>query len=323
MCNILFLKMLAVFIICYLNIANASAQNYPNKTVRVIVPTAPGGGADMQARLLAKVFQESMGQQFLIDNRPGASGIIGADYVAKSAADGYTLLVSTSYLATNISFFTKMPFDALKDLIPISQISYAPQFLIVHPSLPVKTLNEFIRLAKNNPNLLNAGSSGNGSANHLAVEMLQQAAGIKCTHVPYKSGAPAITALVSGEVAFTFTGGVTALPFIRMNKVRALAVSSLTPSAAMPTVPTIHSVYPGFESSNWYGLFAPTGLNSNLINKLSNEVQKALKVKDVHANLMREGAEPVGSTSQIFTSYFRQEVERYARLIKSANVKID
>jgi tripartite-type tricarboxylate transporter receptor subunit TctC len=303
--------------------APAASQAYPVKTVRIVVPTTPGGGTDTQARLLARTFQETMGQQFVVDNRGGASGIIGADLVAKSPPDGYTLLLTTAYLATNVSLFKKLPFDALKDLAPVGQISYAPQFLIVHPSVPAKSLKEFVALAKKNPGQLNAGSSGNGSANHLAVEMLKQAAGINVVHIPYKSGAPAMTALITGEVSFTFTGGVTALPFIRSGQVRALAVSSLKPSSAMPDVPTVASVYPGFESANWYALFAPAGTPPAAINRLSAELVKAVKTREIRDFLTREGAEPVGSTPQELGSYFRREVDRYAKVIRAGNIQAE
>lgn len=301
----------------------ALAQAYPAKTVRIVVPTAPGGGTDTQARLLARSFQETMGQQFIIDNRGGASGIIGADVVAKATADGYTLLLTTAYLASTVSLMKKLPFDALKDFVPIGQISYAPQFLTVHPTLPVKTIKEFIALAKRAPGQLNAASSGNGSANHLAVEMLKQAAGINVTHIPYKSGAPAVTALLTGEVAFSFNGGVTALPFIRSGQVKALAVTSLKPSSVLPTVPTLASVYPGFESANWYALFAPTGTPPAIIQKVSSELLRALSSKEIRDFLTREGAEPVGSTPQEFASYFRREVDRYAKVIKAGNIQAE
>lgn len=301
----------------------ALAQAYPVKTVRVVVPTAPGGGTDTQARLLARSFQETMGQQFIIENRGGASGIIGADVVAKAPADGYTLLLTTAYLASNVSLMKKLPFDALKDFVPIGQISYAPQFLTVHPTLPVKTMREFIALAKKAPGQLNAASSGNGSANHLAVEMLKQSAGINVTHIPYKSGAPAVTALLTGEVAFSFNGGVTALPFIRSGQVKALAVTSLKPSSVLPTVPTLASVYPGFESANWYALFAPTGTPPAVIQKISSELIRALNSKEIRDFLTREGAEPVGSTPPEFSTYFRREVDRYAKVIKAGNIQAE
>ena len=199
----------------------APAQNYPARTVRVIVPTAPGGGSDTQARLIGKRFTESMGQPFVIDNRPGASGMIGAELVARAPADGYTILFASALLATNSLLFKKITFDPAKDLAAVSQISFAPQYLMVHPSVPARNVPEFVALEKKNPGKLNAGSSGNGSANHLAIEMLKQVAGVSITHIPYRSGAPSIAALIGGEIDCAFSGAVTALPHVRSGRVRA------------------------------------------------------------------------------------------------------
>src|SRR5687767_12908005 len=256
--------------------STGSGQGYPTKTVRIIVPTAPGGGTDIQARLLAKNFQEHLGQPFVIENRAGASGMIGAELTAKAPPDGYTLLMTSTYLATNVSLYKKMSFDAMKDLAPIGQVSFAPQLLIVHPSVPARSVKELVALAKKNAGRINAGSSGNGSANHLAIEMFKQRAGIDVIHIPYKSGAPAMTALISGEVDFTYTGVVTALPHVRNNHVRPLAVTSLKRSSVVPDVPTMDSVYPGYESANWYAMFAPAGTPEAIVNKLSAEMAKAL-----------------------------------------------
>ena len=301
----------------------ALGQNYPVRTVRIIVPTAPGGGTDIQARLLAKNFQESMGQPFVIENRPGASGMIGAELAVKAPPDGHTLLMTSTYLATNPSLYKKMAFDPIRDLAPVGQVSFAPQLLIVHPSVPAKSVRDFIALAKRSPGKINAGSSGNGSANHLAVEMLKQRAGIDVIHIPYKSGAPAMTALVSGEVDFTYTGVVTALPFVRNSQVRPLAVTSLKRSSVLPDVPTMDSVYPGFESANWYAMFAPAGTPESIVNRLNGEMSKALKTRELRDFIARDGAEPVGSSPQEMATFFRREVERYAKVIKAGNVRVE
>jgi tripartite-type tricarboxylate transporter receptor subunit TctC len=303
--------------------APAPAQTYPVRPVRVIVPTAPGGGTDIQARLLAKNFQEALGQPFVIENRAGASGMIGAELTAKAPPDGYTLLMTSTYLATNVSLYKKMPFDATRDFAPITQVSFAPQLLIVHPSVPARTVKEFVALAKRSPGKVNGGSSGNGSANHLALEMLKQRAGIDVTHIPYKSGAPAMTALISGEVDFTYTGVVTALPYVRNNQVRPIAVTSLRRSPVVPDVPTMDSVYPGFESANWYAMFAPAGTPEAIVNRLSAEASKALKTRELREFIARDGAEPVGSTPQEMAAFFRREVERYAKVIKAGNVRVE
>jgi tripartite-type tricarboxylate transporter receptor subunit TctC len=303
--------------------APAVAQNYPARPVRIVVPTNPGGGADIQARLVAKAFQESMGGTFIVENRSGASGTIGADVVAKAPPDGYTILVTTSLLATSANLYKKLPYDALKDLTAVSQISFAPQYLVVHPSVPARSVKELVALAKQQPGKLNAGSSGSGSANHLAIEMLKQRAGIDVHHIPYKSGAPAMTALISGEVDFTFTGAVTALPPIRAKQVRALGVSSLRPTSAAPEVPPIAATFPGFESANWYALFAPGGTPAAIVNKLSAETVKAIKRQDVRDFIQHDGAEPVGSSAQDFAAFFRREIQRYGEVIRRGKVQVE
>lgn len=303
--------------------ASAPGQAYPAKLVRVVVPTAPGGGSDIQARLMAKAFHESMGQPFVVENRPGASGIIGVELVAKAPPDGYTILVGTALLATNAAIYKKLPFDAARDLAPVGQISFAPQVLMVHPSVPARSVKEFIALAKRNPGKLNAGSSGTGSANHLAVEMLKQRAGIDVTHVPYKSGAPAIIALVSGEVAFTFSGAVTALPPVRAKQVRPLAVTSVKRSSLLPDVPTLDSIYPGFESANWYAMFVPAGTPAAVVARLNSEMVKAVRSREVLDFMAREGAEPVGSSPQELGAYFRREVERYSEVIRVGKIQLE
>jgi tripartite-type tricarboxylate transporter receptor subunit TctC len=301
----------------------AFAQNYPVKPVRIIVPTNPGGGADIQARLVAKAFQDSMGGSFIVENRSGASGTIGADIAAKAPADGYTVLITTSLLATSASLYKKLPYNALKDLTPVSQISSAPQYLVVHPSVPARNVKEFIALVKKQPGKLNAGSSGSGSANHLAIELLKQRAGLDVHHIPYKSGAPAMVALISGEVDFTFTGAVTALPPIRAKQVRALAVTSLKPSPAAPDVPPLAATFPGFESANWYALFVPAGTPAPIVTKLSAETAKAIKNPAVRDFIQQDGAEPVGSSPQEFAAFFRREVERYAEVIRKGKVQVE
>lgn len=303
--------------------AAAPGQNYPVRTVRVVVPTGPGGGADMQGRLMSKRFTESMGQPFFVDNRPGASGIIGSDVVAKAAPDGYTLLVTSSLIAITAALYRKLPFDPMKDLAPVGQIASAPQVLIVHPSVPATSVKDLVALARQQAGKLNAGSSGTASVNHVAIEMLRQAAGVTVTHVPYKSGASTTAALISGEVDFIFTGTVAALPLIRTRRARPLAVTSLNPSPAVPGVPTMDSVYPGFVSANWYAMFAPAATPAAIIARLSSEIVSSLKSPEIRDFITGEGAEPVGSSPQEFSAHFRSEVERYARVIKAGQLKAD
>jgi tripartite-type tricarboxylate transporter receptor subunit TctC len=290
--------------------------------VRIVSPTGPSGGADTQARLVAKRFTETMGQPFFVENRPGFSGVIGTDAVAKAPPDGYTLLVTSSLIAVTAAIYPKLPFDALKDLAPVGQIAYAPQLLIVHPSVPAKSVRELVAQAKRQPGRMNAGTSGAGSINRLAIEMLQQAAGIKVTQVPYKSGSASGTALISGEVDFIFAGAVQALPLVRSGRARVLAVTTTKPSPAVPDVPTLDSIYPGFSSANWYGMFAPAGTPDAIIAKLSAEIASATSTPEIREFIRREGAEPVGSSASEFAAFVRSEIERYSKVAKAADLKV-
>lgn len=300
----------------------ALAQTYPAKSVRVVVPTGPSGGTDMQSRLMCKRLTETMGQPFVADNRPGASGIIGTDVVAKSLPDGYTLLATSSMIAVATAVYRKLPFDALKDLAPIGQIAYAPQVLIVHPSVPAKSVRELVSLARSQPGKLNAGSSGVATANHIALEMMMQTAHVKVAHVPYKSGSGSATALMGGEVDFIFAGAVQAQPLIRSHRARPLAVTSPKPSPAVPGVPTMDSMYPGFVSGNWYGMFAPAGTPAAIIARLSAEVVNAVRTPEIRDFLTRDGAEPVGSTPGEFAALLRSEIARYTKVARAAHLEL-
>ena len=301
----------------------AYAQNYPVKPVRIIVPVAPGGGTDPQARLLARKFQESMGQTFVVENRTGAASMIGTEFVVRAPADGYTLLCAASTLSGAPSLQKNLSFDVVRDLAPVGQISSAATFLVAHPSVPATSVKEFIALAKKRAGKMNAGSGGVGSANHLSLEMLKQRAGIQATHIAYKGSGPATIALMSGEVDFSFAGALTSLPHIRSGRIKALAVTTLKPSSLLPDVPPLASLYPGFESTNWYAVFAPAGTPEAIVNKISQEIARAIRLPDVREFMAREGADPVGSTPQEFTAFFRSEVSRYAQVIKSANIRLE
>ena len=299
----------------------APAQTYPSKTVRVIIPTAPSGGSDMQGRLMCKRFTESMGQPFFADNRPGASGAIGADVVAKAPPDGYTLLVTSSQIVISAAIYQKLPFDVLKDLAPVGQIASAPQLLLVHPSVPARSVRELVALARQKPGKLNAGSSGTGSVNYIAFEMLRQAAGVNVAHVPYKSGGASVTAVMSGEVDFIFTGVVQAQPLLRSQRARPLAVTSAKPSPVVPDVPTMSSIYPGFISANWYAMFAPAGTPAAIVTKLNSEIVSAIRTPEIRDFITREGAEPVGSAPAEFAAHLKSEIARYTKVARAANLK--
>jgi tripartite-type tricarboxylate transporter receptor subunit TctC len=301
----------------------AQAQTWPAKPVRIIVPFAPGGGTDIQARLLGKNFYESMGQTFVVENRAGAAGVIGAELGARAPADGYTILFTTASLAVNVTLYSKrMKFDPLKELAPVSWITSTPLVLVTHPSVPVKSVKELVALAKKT-GALNAASNGAGTTSHLSIEMLKQMAGVKATHIPFKGGGPSMISLVSGETDFLFATGPVATPQIKAGKVRGLAVTTAKKSSAFPALPTMSSVYPGFESDNWYAMFFPTGTPRPIIDKLNAEIGKALKAADIREFMPREALDPVVSTPEELGTMFRREIDRYAKIIRAGDIKLD
>jgi len=302
----------------------AVAQQYPAKPVRIIVPFPPGGPTDIVARLMAPKMSEAMGQQFVVDNRGGAGGAIGTEQVVKSVADGYTLLMGTiGGLAVAKSLNPKLGYDTLRDLIPITQTVNVTSIFVVHPSVPAKNVRELLALAKAAPGKLNYASSGNGTAPHLAGELLKMTAKVNLTHVPYKGGAPALTALVSGEVDMSFENSLIITPHIRSGKAKAIAVTSAKRSALLPELPTIGETLPGYSASGWYGLLAPMATPKPVIVRLHLEAVKALRAPDVVEKLSSQGAEPVGSTPEEFTAFVRSEIDKWAALVKAANMRTD
>jgi tripartite-type tricarboxylate transporter receptor subunit TctC len=302
--------------------APVAAQQWPSKAVRVVVPFGAGGGTDIQARLLAQKFQASMGQNFLVDNRSGAAGLIGAELVAKSPGDGYNILFTTASLAINVTLHSKrMAFDAYTDLVPVSWVSSVPLVLVVHPSVPAKNVKELVALAKKSR--LNAAHNGSGTTSHLSIEMLKLFGGVDVTPVPYKGGGPAIVSLISGETDFSFATALAAAPFIKTGKVRPLAVTTAKRAAALPDLPTMKSFYPEFESDNWYAMFLSKGTAKEIVTKLNSEILKALKSPDVNEFIRKEGGEPVGSTPEELATYFKREGAKYAKVIKAAKIIID
>ena len=302
--------------------ATARAQNWPDKPVRMIVPFGAGGGTDIQGRLLAQKFYASMGQTFVVDNRPGAAGLIGAELAVKSPPDGYTILFTTASLSVNVTLYKKtLTFDPLKDLAPVCWVSSVPLVLVTHPSVPVKSVKELIALAKRTGKL-NAGSNGAGTTSYLAVEMFKQATGANVTNVPYKGGGPAVTALISGEVDFEFGTALAVAPHVKSGKVRALAVTTAKPSKVYPDLPTMTSIYSGFDVDNWYAMFMPAGTPKPIIDKLHAEILKGLKSADVEEFMAKEGGQPVGSTPEELTEMFRREIAKYARVIESAHIVV-
>jgi len=302
----------------------AWAQAYPVKPVRIIVPFGAGGGTDIQGRLLAQKFQTSMGQNFLVENRAGASGLIGAEFVARAPADGYNILFTTASLAVNVQLYAKrLKFDPVNDLEPVSWVSSVPLVLTLHPSVPAKNLKEFVALAKKPGGNLIAAHNGAGTTSHLSVEMLKLFGGAKVTPVPYKGGGPAMVAQISGESDFTFATALAVQPFMKTGKVRTIAVTTAKKSSAFPDLPTMTSMFPEFEADNWYAMFLAKGTSKDIVAKVNAEILKALKAPDLNDFIRKEGGEPVGSTPEELAAYFKRENAKYGKVIQAANVVAD
>jgi len=303
--------------------APALAQDYPAKPIRIVLPFAAGGGTDVLARILAQRFTEAMGQPVTVDNRIGAGGNIGAEIVVKSPPDGYTIMVSTASTAVNVSLYPKLAFDARRDLIPVSQIGRSAVVLTVHPSVPAKTPQELVELSKRMKGGLNYGSNGTGTTSHLAGVMFSQVAGVRFTHIPYKGVAPAMTALLGGQVEVAFPSTLSAQPQIRTGKLRGLAVTTKQPAASLPELPTLDSVWPGIDIDNWFMVFVPAGTSAAIVNRLHSETIKGLQHQDMKTYMTREGAEAVGSSPPEAAKFFLREVEKYGKIVKAAQIKPD
>jgi tripartite-type tricarboxylate transporter receptor subunit TctC len=303
----------------------AQAQNYPSKVVRVVIPWPAGGSNDVVGRVVMQKVSEALGQQFVIDNRGGASGSIGADVVAKAAPDGYTIMVhSTTHVGNAHLYGKKLAYDTLKDFTGIGMLSAQPGVLTAHPSLPVKNVKEFIALAKSRPGQINYSSSGNGSAPHLQMALLISMTGINITHVPYKGGAPQVTALMAGETQVSFATVGTVINHIRNGKLRPLGLGSTKPSKALPNVPTLaESGVPGYDMSPWIGAFAPAGTPKPVIDRLNAEINKALALPDVVKTLENQALDPSPSTVDQFNATIKADYEKYGKLIKLTGAKVE
>ena len=303
----------------------ASAQDYPNRPIRLVIPWPVGGGTDVTFRLWAPVLAESLGQQIVIDNRAGASSIIGLDIVAKSPPNGYTLGASNIAFGANPFLIEKMPFDSEKDLMPVSLTAMVPMALTVHPSVPVKNVKELVALAKSKPGAMKYSSAGNASASHLVTELFLDVVGAKMLHVPYKGGGPQVVSAVSGETAVAFIPIPNSLPHIRSGKLNALAVSTLKRDTTLRDAPTIAEAIgiPDFEVSEWHGVVVPAGTPPAIVRRLHQEIARVLARPDVKERLEGAGAMAVGSTPEEMTVYIKREFARWSKLIKSVGIKID
>ncbi len=303
-------------------VGGAAAQPYPAKPIRIIVPFTPGGSTDIVARVVGQKLGEALGAQVIIDNRPGAGGTIGAELAAKAAPDGYTLLMGhIGTLAVNPALYLKLPYDPVRDFAPISLTAVVPNLLVVHPSLPVKSVRELIALSRSRPGQLNYGSSGPGGTPYLAVEYLKMMAKLNIVQIPYKGAAPMIVDLMGGHLALTITGIPPLLPHVKSGRLRALAVATSQRLPLLPELPTIaEAALPGYEATSWYGLLAPAATPQNIIARLNAETVKAVRSPDVAARLAGEGAQPTAGTPEEFGAFIKSEIARWGKVIKAAGV---
>ena len=302
----------------------ASAQSWPSKPIRFIVPWPPGGGADVLSRLITPKLSESVGRNFIIENRPGAAGNIGTEIAARAPADGYTIVFAYSGThAINPGLYRKMPFKA-DDFAPISWLSQVPQVVVVHPALPVKNIRDLIALARARPGQLSYGSSGNGVVNHLAGELFKSMAGVNMVHVPYKGGAAASLAVLTGESPVILGEPAGVVPFINAGKLRAIAVTSGRRSLGMPQLPTVtESGLPGYEVTSWNGVLAPAGTPSDIMSRLNAEFVKVIRAPDMRERLLGMGFEPIGSSGEEFAAHIRAETVKWGKVVAATGMKID
>jgi tripartite-type tricarboxylate transporter receptor subunit TctC len=304
--------------------APAFAADYPIRTLRYIVPQAAGGSSDTLVRIVTQKLSENLGQQVVVDNRPGATGNIGGELAARAAPDGYTLIqVATSH-ATNPALQAKMPFDPIRDFAPVTLLSQAPNLWVVHPSLPAHNTRELIALAKSRPGQIDYASAGTGSSQHLAGELLKSLAGIAIVHIPYKGSPPALLDVIGGRVVLMCSTIAPAMPQVKTGKLRALAVTSLTRSAAAPEIPTVaESGLPGYEATAWQGVLLPAATPRDIIVKINTEIVRVIKQPEVRKQLADQGYEPVGNSPEQFAAYIKSEILKWARVIKTAGLKAE
>jgi tripartite-type tricarboxylate transporter receptor subunit TctC len=303
----------------------AFAQSYPSRPIRLVVPFPAGGTTDILAREAAQKLTEALGQAVVVDNRPGAAGNIGSDLVAKSAPDGYTLLMGTvGTHAINPSLYSKMPYDHVKDFAPVVLVAGVPNVLVVNPTLPVNSVADLIKLAKDKPGQINFASSGSGTSIHLSGELFKTMAGVDMTHVPYKGSSPALTDLIGGQVQIMFDNLPSALPQIKGGRLRAIAVTSLKRAPVLPDIPTINeSGLPGFEASSWFGVLAPAGTPAAIVARINTEVNKWLQSADAREKLLGQGAEAAGGSPEQFANHIRAESAKWAKVVKASGAKVD
>jgi tripartite-type tricarboxylate transporter receptor subunit TctC len=313
----------AVLMLCA--VSSALAQSYPSKPVRLIVPFPPGGAVDYYARAVQNRLAETLGQTIVIENRAGAGGMIGAELVAKSPPDGYTLLIGNiAALAMNVGLYAKMPYDPVKDLTPVMRTVAVDYAMVVHPSVPVRSVAEFVAYAKANPSKLSYGSAGSGSAPHLSTELFKQRAGIDLLHVPFKGGGPMVTDLLGGQIQMVIADQANLMPHVKAGKLRALAVGTLVRSAVYPDLPTIaESGYPGFEARAWQGIAGPAGLPPDVVRQLQSSIAKVMAMPEVRARLVEGGLDPIVTTPEEFGEFIRAEIAKWSKVAKDVGARVD
>jgi tripartite-type tricarboxylate transporter receptor subunit TctC len=317
-------KALAVFCLVLQLPERGGAQNFPAKTVRYVVPDSAGSGGDVFGRIIAAGLSDVFGQQVIVDNRTGAASNLGADIVARAAPDGYTLLAVSSTLSANVSLYRNLPYDLVRDLAPVTQMGFTPFVLVVHPSMPLKTVDDLIRLAKAKPGAINYSSAGTGTATFIAGELFKGVVGVNIVHVPYKGGGPALAEVLAGQVQALFSLALAATPHVKAGKVRALAITSARRSAVAPELPTVAELgFAGFEVVGWFGWLAPARTPREIVARLNAEIVKSLKLPEVRGRLLSQSAEPVGNSPQAFAAFIRSEHEQWARVIRRAGIRLD
>jgi tripartite-type tricarboxylate transporter receptor subunit TctC len=315
------MRLAAVLLPCFASLANAA---WPERPIHLVVPWAPGGSTDILARAVADKLTQSLGQPVIVENKPGASGNIGSDYVAKSKPDGYTILFgSMSTHAINPAMYSHMPFDGVEDFTPISMLAFVTNTMVLSPSLPAHDVKEFIAYCKAHPGQVAFASAGPGSTNHLSAALMEKMAGIKMLHVPYKGGAPAVVATVAGETQVLFTAGTQSLPHVKAGKLRLLAVTESHRSALLPGTPTVAETIPGYEMAVWYGAFAPKGLPPELTKRLNAEINRAMMLPDVKGRMEAIGVEPVNVTPEEFSKVMHDDARKWGELVKELGIQAE
>ena len=319
-------RMLPAAAFCAVSIVGPAAAQapYPAKTIRLVAPSSTGGGIDALARIIAQA-SSTLGQQIIVDNRPGANGIIGTDLVAKAPPDGYTLLLGfTGAIAVNVSLYNKLPYDPVRDLAPITLVASSPALIVAHPTVPARTIQDLIKLDKTRPGLLTYGTGGTGTGGHLTMEMFNLAAGTKILHVPYKGVGPALTDVLGGQITLMVSSPISSQPHVQSGKLRGLAITGRKRLAALPGVPTmIESGIKDFESTSWFGVLTTAGTPPAIVARLNKEIVDLLRRPEPRDQIARTGADPVGNSPEEFGAYIKSEIVKWAKVVKAANIKLE